>query len=280
MTTLSSTNNNPDRYAVFGNPIAHSKSPILHAAFAKQTQQIMEYTTQCVEVDEFAKAADEFFNGGGKGLNVTVPFKIDAFNYAQALTERAKKAGAVNTLYKKNNVMTGDNTDGVGFVSDVTENLGWELANKNILILGAGGAIRGILGPVLEQQPTSVVIANRTVEKAEQLVEIFSGDGNIRATSYDQITGSFDIVINGTSAGLHGSFPELPDHLLANHSACYDLMYAKSDTLFIQWAKNSGSEHIADGLGMLVCQGAESFFQWRDIYPETKHVIATLRDNL
>lgn len=269
--------NNNDRYAVFGNPINHSKSPILQMAFAEQTQQNISYTAECINTDQFSQAADEFFSSGGKGLNVTVPFKIDAFNYADTLTERAKKAGAVNTLSMKNNQVIGDNTDGVGFVTDVLENLQWTLKNKNILIMGAGGAVRGILGPLLQSQPKSITIANRTIEKAETLAEIFNDDGTVLACKYSDLQGSFDIIINGTSTSLSGKLPDLPNHLTNTTTCCYDLMYAKEETIFMQWGKQQGAFSVADGLGMLVCQGAESFYQWRGIRPSTASVITQLK---
>lgn len=275
---------NPDRYAVFGNPIHHSKSPILHAAFAKQTQQDIIYTAECIAIDQFTTGANTFFANGGKGLNITVPFKMDAFNYADQLTPRAKKAGAVNTLIKKEQFILGDNTDGVGFVYDVTENLQWTLHNKKILVLGAGGAVRGILEPLLATQPQQLVIANRTVEKAQQLANDFINESSISSCHYNDLSRSefheFDIVINGTSASLGGELPNLPKEILHDHSCCYDMMYGKDNTVFMQWAKKYGAKNVADGLGMLVCQGAESFYQWRHVRPETQSVIEKIRASL
>lgn len=270
----------PDRYAVFGNPIHHSKSPILQMAFAEQTQQSLVYTAECVDVEQFNSSADAFFNENGKGLNVTVPFKMDAFNYADQLSARAKKAGAVNTLIKKDGYILGDNTDGVGFVNDVQSNLQWPLANKRILILGAGGAVRGILEPLLEALPASVLIANRTFAKAEQLANDFLSMGNISACGYEDlqdITSAFDIIVNGTSASLSGDLPNLPAHIVHKNSCCYDMMYGKDDTVFMQWAKQNHAAHVSDGLGMLVCQGAESFYLWRNVAPETQSVIEKIR---
>jgi shikimate dehydrogenase len=269
-----------DRYAVFGNPIHHSKSPILQMAFAKNTQQDMCYTAECIALDGFSAAANAFFAHHGKGLNITVPFKIEAYHYAHELTDRAKTAGAVNTLIKRGDNIIGDNTDGVGFVRDVTENLQWTLTNKKILILGAGGAVRGILNPVLEQKPTSITIVNRTLKKAESLAQDFSSNATVLACNYSDLNESFDIIINGTSASLNGELPVLPSALIKKTSVCYDMMYAKTDTVFIQWAKQQGALNVSDGLGMLVCQGAESFFQWRGILPETNPVINLLRDTL
>lgn len=269
-----------DRYAVFGNPISHSKSPLLHEAFAKQTQQNISYVTQCVDIDGFTVAADHFFNHGGKGLNITVPFKMDAFNYAHQLTDRAKKAGAVNTLYPKEGKIIGDNTDGIGLVNDIRHNLQWNLRGKRILILGAGGAVRGILEPLLNEKPHSIVVANRTVEKANTLADIFSTLGNITGCGFDELNTTFDVIINGTSASLKGALPPLNYSILDDQGACYDLMYAKSATAFMQWAVEAGASHVADGLGMLVCQGAESFYLWRDVHPETHSIITSLRTSL
>jgi len=273
-------NQNNDRYAVFGNPIAHSKSPVLQMAFAEQTQQAISYTAECIDVDKFISAADAFFSGGGKGLNITVPFKMDAFSYADELTPRAKNAGAVNTLLKKDTLIIGDNTDGVGLIDDISHNLQWSLKDKKVLVLGAGGAVRGILEPLLKSHTAKVVIANRTLEKAKDLAEKFQSLGNISACEYHQLNDSFDIIINGTSASLNGKLPDLPDNLLHNKSCCYDMMYGKADTIFMQWAKTNNAAAIADGLGMLVCQGAESFYLWRGVKPETASVINQVRLSL
>jgi shikimate dehydrogenase len=275
----------PDRYAVFGNPIHHSKSPALHTAFAQQTQQDIIYTAECIAVDQFSAGANAFFSNGGKGLNITVPFKMDAFDYADQLTPRAKKAGAVNTLIKKEDYILGDNTDGVGFVNDVTENLQWTLNNKKVLVLGAGGAVRGILDPLLATQPQHVVIANRTVEKAQQLANDFISKNTILSSCHysdlsHETFHDFDIIINGTSASLGGDLPHLPKDILHKNSCCYDMMYSKENTVFMQWAKQHGALNIADGLGMLVCQGAESFYQWRSVRPETQTVIQHVRESL
>jgi len=268
-----------DRYAVFGNPIKHSKSPIIQLAFAQQTQQSIVYTAEYIEKSEFRKATTLFFQSLGKGLNITVPFKLEAFEYADTLTPRAQKAQAVNTLIKKGNQIIGDNTDGIGLITDITKNQQWTIKNKRILILGAGGAVRGILEPLLNEQPAHVVITNRTLEKAEQLANAFSIDGSISACSYNDLIQeqSFDIIINGTSASLQGELPELPTQLLDSSCHCYDMMYDKEPTVFMQWAIKNGAQAASDGLGMLVCQGAESFFQWRGIRPETQVVINKVR---
>ncbi|MGS2718366.1 shikimate dehydrogenase [Eionea flava] len=270
-------------YAVFGNPIHHSKSPTLHRAFAEQTGHNIQYTAELVDVDQFTASANDFFNRGGHGLNVTVPFKIDALHYADQLTARAQAAGAVNTLIKKENGIIGDNTDGIGFVDDISHNLQWTLKNKRVLILGAGGAVRGILAPLLKTQPAALTIANRTVEKAEGLLATIKKVAPAcerHACHYHEINTAFDIIINGTSASLQGDLPNVSSEVINKNSHCYDMMYGKEPTAFMVWANQCGAKEIADGLGMLVCQGAESFYQWRGIKPTTKSVIDQLRKTL
>ncbi|MFA5632577.1 MAG: shikimate dehydrogenase [Porticoccaceae bacterium] len=270
-----------DRYAVFGNPIAHSKSPEIHGRFATQTGQDLTYERQCVPVDGFATAADQFFASGGKGLNITVPFKQDAFGYATELTPRARRAGAVNTLaYRGNGRTLGDNTDGAGLVRDIGVNLGWEIAGKRLLILGAGGAVRGVLAPLLAQEPRDLFIANRTSAKALDLAEGFADLGPVAGGGYDELSGQvFDLVINGTSASLAGDLPPLPEQLLAPKACCYDMMYGREDTPFVAWGRRRGAA-VADGLGMLVEQAAESFQLWRGVFPQTAAVIEALRREL
>jgi shikimate dehydrogenase len=270
-----------DSYAVFGNPINHSKSPHIHRHFAEQTGQDMTYTKQQVPESEFEQAATEFFHHGGKGLNITAPFKLDAYSYAARLTQRARRAGAVNTLaLQTDGTILGDNTDGIGMIHDM-HNLGWDLRNKRILILGAGGAVRGILQPLLEQEPAQVVIANRTLHKAEQLAKGFHDAGDIQPVIYEALAGkTFDVVINGTSASLNDELPPLPDGLLANGACCYDMMYGAEPTIFLQWALTHGATHTADGLGMLVGQAAEAFYVWRQIRPEVVPVINAIRRQL
>lgn len=270
-----------DLYAVFGNPINHSKSPTIHRQFAEQTGQDMHYTKQLVNDGEFEIAAQAFFAQGGKGLNITVPFKLNAFAFAHKRTARAERAGAVNTLARlSDGTILGDNTDGIGMIHDM-HNLGWELEGKRVLILGAGGAVRGILQPLLEEKPAQVVIANRTVEKAEELVKNFHDLGDVRAKSFAQLEGDvFDLVINGTSASMQGELPPLPTNLLAAQACCYDMMYGAEPTIFLAWAKNQGATQIADGLGMLIGQAAEAFYLWRQIRPEVVPVITALRRQL
>ena len=272
-----------DKYAVFGNPIAHSKSPDIHRQFAEQTGQDLSYSKQLVADDGFEAAADAFFAGGGKGLNITVPFKQDAYAYVARTTPRARRAGAVNTLsLQADGTILGDTTDGIGLVSDIINNLGWEVRHKRVLVLGAGGAVRGVLEPLLAQQPQHIVIANRTVDKALQLSKGFAEFGYLLGCGFDMLDEQqFDLIINGTSAGLQGDLPPLPDSLIDANGAtvCYDMLYGAKPTPFMQWAAQRGAK-VSDGLGMLVGQAAESFALWRGIRPETAPVIASLRAQL
>jgi shikimate dehydrogenase len=269
-----------DQYAVFGNPIAHSKSPLIHAEFAKQTEQDLSYEKMLVELDDFVNRADAFFNSGGKGLNITVPFKLEAYAYAQQLSLRARQAGAVNTLAKQENgQVVGDNTDGIGMVNDIITNLAWQVNGARILVLGAGGAVRGVLGPLLAEAPAEIIIANRTEQKALQLATAFRASGNLKGLGFDAIEGKFDLIINGTSASLTGDLPPVPASVLKAATACYDMMYAPQDTVFIQWARDNGCSKAADGLGMLVEQAASAFELWRGVKPQTTPVIAALRNN-
>lgn len=268
-----------DRYAVFGNPVKHSKSPQIHTIFSRQTGQQLQYRAQRVAPGEFAAAATQFFDQGGRGLNVTVPFKIDAFEFATHCSDRARRAGAVNTLtVQRDGSILGDNTDGVGLVHDLCENLGWAVADRRLLILGAGGAVRGILEPLLQRQPDLLVIANRTVSRAQELAREFGDLGDVRACSYDALNGSqYDVVINATSTGLQGELPPLPEHLLTERGCCYDLVYGSAPTPFMRWAARHAAWAVADGLGMLVEQAAESFHIWRGVRPNTRPVIDQMR---
>jgi len=270
-----------DQYAVFGNPINHSKSPNIHRQFAEQTGQDMHYSKQLVNEGDFVRSAEEFFAQGGKGLNITVPFKLDAFKFSRVITARAHRAGAVNTLALQNDgSILGDNTDGIGMVHDM-HNLGWEIANKRILVLGAGGAVRGVLQPLLAEHPQQIVVANRTLSKAQELEIQFHDLGNIQACGFENLDGQqFDIVINGTSASLSGDLPPLPEYLLANNACCYDMMYGAEPTVFMNWAIQHGAQCVADGLGMLVGQAAEAFYVWRHIRPEVLPVITAMRHQL
>ncbi|MFH4367763.1 shikimate dehydrogenase [Vibrio diabolicus] len=269
-----------DRYAVFGNPIGHSKSPFIHTLFARQTNQSLTYTAECAPVGGFIEAAKAFFADGGKGCNVTLPFKEDAYQFASRLTERAQLAGAVNTLKKLDDgEIIGDNTDGAGLVQDLLQHQ-VVLEGARILIIGAGGAARGVIKPLLDQKPTSLTITNRTFSKAEELAELFSAYGPVTANEMNTIAEEFDVVINSTSASLSGELPAISSSVFADNSTSYDMMYGKGDTTFNQWAKQHGAAHAYDGLGMLVGQAAESFMLWRGLRPGAKQILRELRKNL
>ena len=270
-----------DQYAVMGNPIAHSKSPRIHTLFAEQTGQRLEYTAIQVDPGGFDSAVTHFDATGGKGLNITVPFKQEAWALVTERSERAERAGAVNTIKFEKNKMLGDNTDGVGLVNDLVNNNDIVLADKQILLMGAGGAARGVMAPLLQQQPARLVIVNRTPDKAVALADAFRDLGNTEGCGYPALQDQqFDIVINATAASLHGELPPLPDELLADNAICYDMMYGAKPTLFMQWASESGAAKVLDGLGMLVEQAAESFYVWRGVRPDSKAVIATLRQEI
>jgi len=268
-----------DNYCVMGNPVAHSKSPQIHTAFAAQTGQRLYYQAIFVEEGGFSAALDKFQRLGGKGLNITVPFKEDAWKACQHRTRRAERAHAVNTLwFNGDGQRHGDTTDGIGLMRDLTVNHGIKITGQDVLILGAGGAVRGILDPLFDEQPAHVVIANRTLSRAEQLAGVFFDRGDINACSYAALKGKrFHVVINGTSASLQGEVPPLPGGILADSACCYDLMYATADTVFITWAKSQCAAKALDGIGMLVEQAAESFYLWRGVRPDTKPVIEALR---
>lgn len=268
-----------DRYGVIGNPVEHSKSPQIHRHFAEQTGQQLEYVKVYAEQDAFADTVRDFIEAGGKGLNVTVPFKQQAFEIADDISERARLAGAVNTLSFDNGRIVADNTDGAGLVNDLTQNLGLNLESKDILILGAGGAVRGVLGPLLGQHPRHIVIANRTLEKAILLADHFSLWGKVCGCDYAELgTQAFDLIINGTSMGLTGEMPELPDKLLKPGAVVYDMAYGNKPTVFQLWGESQGAEIAADGLGMLVEQAAESFYIWRGVRPNGQHTLTRLRN--
>ena len=270
-----------DLYCVFGNPIGHSRSPAIHAAFAAATGQDLRYEARLAAVDGFREAVSEFVAAGGKGANVTVPFKEDAFALATRLSERAARAGAVNTLAFSGDEIFGDNTDGAGLVRDITVNLGCALAGKRILLLGAGGASRGVIAPLLAGQPAALSIANRSADKALALATAFADLAVVDAGSFAQMAGkSYDLVINATSASLSGERLPLPPGLFAAGSLAYDMMYGKGETPFLQQARQQGAARCADGLGMLVEQAAEAFFVWRGVRPATAQVLADLRAQL
>jgi shikimate dehydrogenase len=268
-----------DRYAVFGNPIKHSKSPVIHALFAQQCAQPMVYRAVKVELDGFARTAAQFFQEGGAGLNVTVPFKQEAFAFADRVSARATRAGAVNTLTRTaDGVIAGDNTDGIGLIRDLIANLGWTVQGLRVLLLGAGGAARGVLEPLLREHPQELLIVNRTAARATQLAQEFADLGSLEGGAYDLIgTRQFDLVINATSAGLSGAVPDLPGALLTERSCCYDMVYGAEPTPFMRWSAHHAAWAVADGLGMLVEQAAESFYLWRKARPATAPVINQLR---
>jgi len=270
-----------DLYAVFGNPIAHSKSPMIHAAFAVASGQDMRYEARLAAVDGFFQAISQFVADGGKGANVTVPFKEEAFRLATRLSERAARAGAVNTLAFDGQAIFGDNTDGAGLVADLTGNLACPLAGKRILLLGAGGASRGVIAPLLAERPASLFIANRSADKALALAAAFADVAPVEAGSFGETAGkSFDLVINATSASLAGEALPLPPGIFAAGCLAYDMMYGKGETPFLRQAREQGAARCADGLGMLVEQAAEAFRVWRGLRPATAPVLATLRTGL
>ena len=268
-----------DRYAVIGNPIEHSKSPQIHAAFAAQTGQDMSYERILGDLEEFESDVADFFAAGGRGLNVTVPFKERAFLIADQLSERAQSAGAVNTLLPVDGGgIRGDNTDGVGLVRDLGCNHRFNLAGARILLLGAGGASRGVLRPLLAEAPELLLIANRTASKAEALAADMALLGPVEGCGLDALAGQqFDLIINGTAAGLHDEVPPLPDDCLAAGGWTYDMMYGSEPTAFVRWGAEHGAAKALDGLGMLVEQAAEAFYLWRGVRPDTEAVIGALR---
>ncbi|MFZ4536643.1 shikimate dehydrogenase [Propionivibrio sp.] len=268
-----------DRYCVFGNPIGHSKSPLIHAAFAARTGEDISYTAILAPRDGFAAAVHAFVANGGRGANVTVPFKEEAFRLCTRRTARAEIAGAVNTLVFSSDGILGDNTDGAGLVRDITLNLQCPVAGKRVLLLGAGGAARGAIGPLLDERPGALIIANRTASRAQALAEHFARLGAISGSGYAELAGhSFDIVINATSASLGGESPPLPSGILAAGSLAYEMMYGRGDTPFLALARSQGAQQLADGLGMLVEQAAEAFYLWRGVRPDVAPVLAMLRN--
>lgn len=267
-----------DQYAVFGSPINHSKSPIIHQLFAEQTAQNLAYTAQEVRPENFTQVVTEFFAKDGKGLNCTVPLKELAWQFATEKTDRANSAKAVNTLIKQTDgSILGDNTDGIGLVRDLKLNHHIELKGKRILILGAGGATRGIILPLLDEKPDSLVVANRTTEKAWQLAVEFNH--SFLGCGFDNLhEPPFDLILNATSASLNGELPPISENLLAKNGVCYDLAYANKPTAFVEWGRAQNARKSLDGLGMLVEQAAEAFFLWRNVRPQTQPVIEYLQN--
>ena len=273
-----------DRYAVIGHPIAHSKSPRIHAAFARQTGQALCYEAILAPLDGFSTSVHAFRAAGGRGMNVTVPFKLEAFALADQHTPRARAAGAVNTLSFNTEGILGDNTDGAGLVRDLSVHLGCTLKGRRILLLGAGGAARGALLPLLDEQPAVLTIANRTPRKAQELASRFADSAastQLHASGFEALAGQqFDLVINATAASLADAAPALPGGLYAPGALAYDMMYGRDDTPFIAAARAEGAARTADGLGMLVEQAAESFALWRGLRPDSSAVLAELRREL
>lgn len=270
-----------DLYAVVGNPIAHSKSPLIHRLFAEQTQQDLVYEALLIDTEDttFQFAISDLIARGYRGINITVPFKLDAFELADELSSRAKVAHAVNTFSFKDGQISGDNTDGIGLVTDIEENAGCPFKDKKVLILGAGGAVQGIMQPLLEKQPGLVHIANRTAKRAEVLGNRFQTDATLTASDWEGIPeNTFDIIINGTSASLEGKLPPISPSVLGQDSLVYDMMYGAEPTVFMQWAQQNQPDcQVRDGLGMLVGQAAEAFYIWRGVRPETQKVIDEVR---
>ncbi|MGD2138453.1 MAG: shikimate dehydrogenase [Gammaproteobacteria bacterium] len=269
-----------DKYAVMGNPVAHSKSPRIHTLFAAQTGQDLTYEAILVEPGDLAGAVAGFLAGGGRGLNITVPFKEDAWALAATRSERAERAGAVNTLVlNPDGRHFGDNTDGAGLVRDLTANHGAAIAGRRVLLVGAGGAARGVVEPLLLERPALLLVANRTPGKAVELARRFCRLGRIEGCGLDALEGqSFDLVINATAAGLSGTVPALPGGVVTPASWCYDMIYGDAPTAFVRWAERLGAARAIDGLGMLVEQAAESFHLWRGVRPATGPVIRALRN--
>lgn len=284
-----------DQYAVFGNPVEHSKSPDIHRAFAEECGVDLNYSKQLVELDEletnngnFERQVKQFFEKGGKGLNVTVPFKFRAHDIANDLGELAKQAQAVNTLSLIGKQIRGDNTDGVGLVNDIRKNLDWPIHNKDILIVGAGGAVSGVLPSLIEERPSSITIANRTKQKAESIITQFAFLAESRGVDTSAVAladlapdsnrlEKVDLIINGTSASLHGANIDIDENIFSG-AFCYDMMYGAGPTIFLQHAAKQGAKQIADGLGMLVEQAAAAFTIWTGKIPATKPVIKAVRE--
>jgi shikimate dehydrogenase len=270
-----------DQYGVFGHPVGHSLSPFIHGIFARETQQQMSYRAYDVLPGEFTERVHGFFGEGGRGLSITLPHKIAAVEVAQELTGRAAHAAAVNTLVRQDDGILGDNTDGVGLVHDLCDNLGLTITQRRLLVLGAGGATRGVLAPLLGLEPAIVVIANRTPERAEALAAAFADLGVTQGVGFAYVGETpFDLIINATSASLSGDIPPIPAGAIGPQSVCYDLAYGRSAMAFVRWAQQAGCARAVQGLGMLVEQAAESFRLWRGVRPQTAHVLAALKQRV
>jgi len=267
----------PDRYAVIGNPVAHSKSPDIHAHFAVQTQQALTYERLLAPLDGFTATVRAFQQQGGRGANITVPFKLQAYELATRLTLRAQAAGAVNTLTFEGDVIVGDNTDGVGLVTDLMQNAALSILGRRILLLGAGGAARGVVLSLLDQHPAQLVIVNRTLSKAQALAQQFAQHGQVHACDFSALSGCFDIVINATAASLAAQMPPVPPSVFGPHTLAYDMMYGRQPSAFMRLAQQHGAT-TRDGLGMLVEQAAEAFEVWRGVRPDTAEIYEKLRE--
>ncbi len=268
-----------DRYGVMGYPVSHSRSPVIHRLFALQTGQNIQYELLQITPEKLSVAVRQFQRTGGKGLNITVPHKTEVTKLCDHLSERAATAGAANTLSFRDGEIHGDNTDGIGLLRDLVINLGVTLEDANILILGAGGATRGIVGPLVEMQPKSLCIANRTLEKAQVLADHFARSGPVSACRFDDVpvTEQYDLIINATSAGVTGDVPPYPAAAISPGTLCYDLSYGLKPTPFSVWAREQGAERSIMGWGMLVEQAAESFHIWRGVRPETAPVLKQMK---
>ena len=271
----------PDRYAVIGHPVDHSLSPAIHTAFARATGEALAYGRIDAPPDGFAAAAAGFFGEGGRGLNVTVPFKAEAFTWSARATARAQLAGVANTLTAHADGVEADNTDGAGLVRDLEANLGLALAGRRILLVGAGGAARGVLGPLLAAAPAAVTVANRTEARAHELARAFADHGPVDGCSFQELAAAapFDLVVNASAASLGGAVPPLPASTVAAGATVYDMMYGDSARPFLEWGRGAGAGTIVDGLGMLVEQAAESFRVWRGVRPDTGAVLERLRND-
>ncbi|MDC1311048.1 shikimate dehydrogenase [Burkholderiales bacterium] len=273
----------PEQYVVIGNPIEHSKSPQIHSLFAQQTGISIEYKKLLCPVGDFSKVVSEFFASGGRGANVTVPFKLEAYEFSTLRSTRVEHAKAANTLLCKNGVISAENTDGIGLVRDIVDNLEFSIAGKSVLIVGSGGATRGVLLPILEELPKSIRVINRTPEKAHQLIKTIEVEARGLAVDvvagglHDLHDGEFDLVVNATSSSLSNDLFPLRTNLLGSKALAYDMMYGKHETSFTKWAQKSKAHRAVDGLGMLVEQAAESFFLWCDKRPDTQTVMKILR---
>jgi shikimate dehydrogenase len=268
----------PDRYAVIGYPVKHSFSPFIHGMFAKQTKQNLTYRLQEVAPDNLEEEVIKFFVDHGKGLNVTIPHKQAVVALCKFRTPRAEIAGAVNTIaVQEGGELLGDNTDGAGLIADLTKNLQVELKNKRVLLMGAGGAARGVLGPLLEQAPALLHIVNRDAARADVLAKEFGRLGEVSAGAFESVGEAYDLVINATAASLQGAVPPIAPGAISPSSICYDMAYGKEDTSFVRWAKEHGAARAELGWGMLVEQAAESFYLWRGVRPDTAPVLQAVR---